>query len=119
MEAQKVHLYKREYACLVEALRRRVRFNDDPPASITTQWTGLGMHTEYRQAEDHGYMEVATAHNPGYLTWWKLTPLGAAVVTCWLGLGFSPRNTKHAHGSPVNKDGEPPPRDLCIKEGEE
>ena len=33
-------------------------------------------------------MTRATAPNPGYSTWWKLTPAGAKVVRRWLDAGL-------------------------------
>ena len=33
-------------------------------------------------------MEYATNPNPGYMTWWKLTPLGAGIVAAWIGSGY-------------------------------
>jgi hypothetical protein len=82
-----VYLRKHEYGCLVEALRRRQRFND-LNKSVTDQWTGLGCKGEYKQAVEAGYMKVATSLNPGHQTWWKLTEKGARVVCYWFGLGF-------------------------------
>ena len=114
MTKHRIRLYKAEYRCLVEALRRRVCFNRDPKKTITEQWTGLGCRTEYKQAETHGYMRIATAPNPGCMTWWALTPLGAAIVKQWLRRGFTPDYTDGGHGTPVNKQGEAPPRDLVV-----
>lgn len=81
-------LRKFEHECLVEALRRRQRFND-LKQSIDAQWTGLGTASTYKQAVQGGYMVVATARNPGHNTWWQLTEKGARVVAYWLGQGYT------------------------------
>jgi len=111
---RRIHLRQHEHWCLVEALRRRVCFND-LGKSITEQWTGLGTATDYKQAERRGYMVVATSPNPRHSTWWKLTPLGAAIVRQWLRKGYTPRNTEHGYGSPVNAQGESPPRCVTLR----
>lgn len=78
---------KHAYGCLVEACRRYSHFHLNCP--ITKAWTGLGTASEYRDAVKAGFMELATQANPGHLTWWRLTPLGAGIVLAWLGAGFT------------------------------
>jgi hypothetical protein len=72
---------------LKEALRRwRQRSPGDHTGgqTLTTAWTGLGSATQYKPAVNAGLMECATQLNPGYLTWWRLTEKGAAIVQKWL-----------------------------------
>lgn len=72
---------------LREALRRwRLRPAGEHTGgqTLTTAWTGLGSATQYKPATDAGLMECATKLNPGYLTWWRLTEAGAAIVGQWI-----------------------------------
>jgi len=78
---------KGEHWCLVEALRRYLRFHHDCP--ITQAWTGLGSKTQYRQALEAGLMTYATTPHPGYMTWWRLTERGAGIVMAWIGAGWT------------------------------
>lgn len=84
-------LSKSEHGCLMEALRRRLRFFDNPSggSEITKHWTGLGSKSAYKQAVASGFMEVATSDNPGHMTWWRLTEKGARIVAYWIGKGFT------------------------------
>ena len=83
-------LRKSEHMALMEALRRRTRFIGDPTGGrhITAAWTGLGSATYYKQAQEGGYMEIATAASSGFSTWWRLTWKGAVIVAFWIGQGF-------------------------------
>lgn len=70
---------------LREALRRYTRFGEGKP--LTSAWTGLGSASQYKPAVSLGLMECATSPNPGYMTWWRLTERGAAIVQAWLDAG--------------------------------
>lgn len=83
-----MRLRKYSLAALVEALRRRQRFNQQNQ-SITDQWTGLGSKSEYAAVLKDGLMVYATSPNPGHMTWWKLTEKGARIVAYWLGQGWT------------------------------
>jgi hypothetical protein len=88
----KIYLRRHEYNVLVEALRRRMRFAAESPASyksLLTQWVGLGTASAYKQAMRDGFMEIATSVNPGYATWFRLTAKGALVVAYWIGQGWT------------------------------
>lgn len=76
------HLSQRQKALLEEAKRRYLLHHADEP--LTSAWTGLGSATEYAPVARTGYMEIATSPNPGYMTWWRLTEKGAAIVSQWL-----------------------------------
>ena len=78
-------LGRQQHRKLCEALRRYTRFGEGKP--LTEAWTGLGSATDYRPGD--GLMEIATSSNPGYSTWWRLTPKGAALVQTWLDRGFT------------------------------
>ncbi len=92
-------LRKGEYNVLVEALRRRTRFLNDPTGGqvITAQWTGLGSATTYKQAVARGFMECATPLNPGFNAWWRLTTKGALVVAYWIGAGHDYKTIESGH----------------------
>lgn len=83
----------KKHELLIEALRRFSRFSMTQKGkgveSLTTEWTGLGSATEYKPVLDEGLMEIATKPNPGYATWWRLTPKGAKIVKHWLGQGHT------------------------------
>jgi len=68
--------------CLNEAYRRYVDFHYGK--SLETAWTGLGTFTDYKRAFESGYMTYATAPNPRYVTWWRLTPKGAKIIQEWI-----------------------------------
>jgi len=59
---------------------------------LTEAWTGLGTYTTYKPAYDADLMTYATGPNPGYVTWWKLTNKGAAIVQQWLDQGYTYKN---------------------------
>ena len=92
-------LSQAERDCLVEALRRRGRHHDNRPhgqESIRKQWTGLGCKGGYKAAVKAGLMEFAvepkstvTCPNPHCMGWWRLTELGARIVACWIGRGWT------------------------------
>jgi len=81
-------LSRAEHGVLVEALRRRERFND-LHQSITTQWTGLGVEGEYKAAMSAGFMQRTSTPNPRNLEWWMLTPRGAQIIAYWIGQGYT------------------------------
>ena len=72
----------RQKALLQEAARRYTKFHQGE--SLLEAWTGLGSATEYATAAKAGLMEIATNPNPGYITWWRLTTKGAAIVEQWI-----------------------------------
>ncbi len=77
------HYYCSKDWLLKEALRRwnmGTKGQRTGGETLTTAWTGLGSATQYKPAVDAGLMECATQLNPGYLTWWRLTEKGAAIV---------------------------------------
>ena len=85
-----ITLTKRQHWLLCEALRRHTRFNlTDLNQPLKWAWTGLGPYTLYKPVLDGGLMTYATSPNPGHTTWWRLTDLGAAIVTVWLDQGYS------------------------------
>ena len=73
---------------LVEALRRYSRFGKNQGKTLTEAWTGLGSATKYSPVVPK-YMECATTPNPRYMTWWRLNPLGAEIVSEWLRQGYT------------------------------
>lgn len=80
---------RRSLPLLLEATRRWL--NADPherAKGIEDAWTGLGSATDYAPAVRAGLMTVATEPNPGYRTWWKLTPQGAAIAMSWIARGL-------------------------------
>ena len=80
-------LKAKEYDCLVEALRRYTRFHLDKP--ILACWTGLGFQSDYKQAEENGYMTIQGRYPKRALAWWLLTEKGAAIVQQWLDWGYT------------------------------
>lgn len=80
-------LKTKEYGCLVEALRRYTRFHEDKP--ILQAWTGLGFRSEYKQAQENGYMRINGNYSKRCLCWWVLTEKGAAIVQQWLDWGYT------------------------------
>lgn len=82
-------LGKKQLAILLEATRRYLAFQDENFLKPLHQaWTGLGTVTTYRSVHKAGLMTIATKPNPGYMTWWKLTSKGAAIVRRWLNDGL-------------------------------
>lgn len=81
-------LSEREHAVLVEALRRRGRFNSTNQP-ITRQWTGLGTNGEYQAALQSGLMEPAPGANRNHQRWWTLTEKGARIVSHWTEKGYT------------------------------
>lgn len=80
--------------CLIEAARRRIRFNH-LKQPITKQWTGLGTYRWYRRACEEGYMVRVYPNNtvnPRHAQWFRLTPKGARVVMRWLNDGLTLAN---------------------------
>lgn len=108
---RRIHLSAAEHRLLLEALRRRLCFNN-LRQGICEQWTGLGPRSLYAPAVKRGLMEIL---NHGYATrvscWWRLTPLGAAVVEAWMRFGY----TRGGYGTPRNEMGEVPPQDVTIR----
>ena len=78
----------RQHRLLVEALRRWVAFQRRR-RSLERAWLGLGTYTTYKPALEGGLMDYATSPNPGHITWWKLTPLGIAILKTWIAKGYS------------------------------
>ena len=91
MESKTYKLYSAQYCLMVEALRRWVAFHRDRELeALESAWLGLGTYSYYKPALDAGLMTCATAPNPRYyLTWWKLTPKGAAIMKAWIAGGYT------------------------------
>lgn len=80
------------YWPLVEALRRRTRYAPDPVGGkgITSQWTGLGSPSIYKQAVADGCMKCTRGTpTPRVASWWRLTEKGARIVAYWIGQGYT------------------------------
>lgn len=88
IQGKKAYLSKSEHSALVEALRRRLTFNNRDQ-SITEQWTGLGCASEYRAAAIMGFMAIDGQYAPRAMRWWRLTPKGARIIAYWMGQGFT------------------------------
>jgi hypothetical protein len=83
------NLTGKQHWLLCEALRRYSKFSDYKDIALTSAWTGLGSATQYKPALDKDLMTYATTPNPGFMTWFKLTPLGAQYVQAWLDQGYT------------------------------
>ena len=80
-------LTKHQKLLLLEAWERYTRFGKGK--KLTEAWTGLGSMSVYKPCLSAGLMTYATSPNPGYTTWWKLTPKGAEIVQKWLDAGMN------------------------------
>jgi len=108
-------LSSRQWAILMEALRRYTRFHSEE--SLTEAPTGYGKRsTGYGPAADR-YMVPALPGdgNASYVCWWRLTEEGAAVVKHWMDLGYTyqhieSRLTKYfpPHTHKADAPGQPP-----------
>jgi hypothetical protein len=84
------------YQVLIEACRRYTRFHMN--ASMTEAWTGLGFMSEYKEAVEAGYMKPAHSSSKRCMGWFTLTPLGAGIVSAWIGAGYNYKSIEAIEG---------------------
>jgi len=75
------NLTQNQRGCLLEALRRYVRFHYGK--DLVTAWVGLGTKTDYKSVNGK-FMTMVHGHEPRANGWWKLTERGHAIVDYWL-----------------------------------